>query len=133
MKKIILSLLLCFSLVTSAQGGAPKKINAGKLIRQFIPKNVKNATTRDTQTQATTNPEEYRGYNGRTLIQAYYACRADTFRAATPGDSSKGILEKIRIRMYVMDTCMNREGFFRNNKLVTPFNTNAVVLEDFVY
>jgi hypothetical protein len=58
--------------------------------------------------------EEYRGYNGRTLEQAYLRCKYEANRGAPAGDRGKGILEKMRIRMYIMDTCMNSEGFFRH-------------------
>jgi hypothetical protein len=61
--------------------------------------------------------EEYRGYNGKTLVQAYLGCKYEAYRAATPGDRGKGVMEKMRIRIYVMDACMNREGFFRNRAL----------------
>ena len=60
--------------------------------------------------------QEYRGYNGRNLEQSFYRCKFESFRTAPPGDQNRGILEKMRIRMYIMDTCMNSEGFFRQKK-----------------
>jgi hypothetical protein len=60
--------------------------------------------------------QEYRGYNGRNLEQSFYRCKFESFRTAPPGDQNRGILEKMRIRMYIMDTCMNSEGFFRQQK-----------------
>ncbi len=75
-------------------------------------------------TQAVEEPE-YRGYNGRTLKQAFLSCKYEAIRAATPGDPSRGILEKMRIRMYVMDTCMNREGFFRTKTM--PFLDSSMI------
>ena len=60
--------------------------------------------------------QEYRGYNGRNLEQSFYRCKFESFRTAPPGDQNRGVLEKMRIRMYIMDTCMNSEGFFRQKK-----------------
>ena len=67
--------------------------------------------------------QEYRGYNGRNLEQSFYRCKFESFRTAPPGDQNRGILEKMRIRMYIMDTCMNSEGFFRQkNSFGLDFN-----------
>ena len=60
--------------------------------------------------------QEYRGYNGRTLEQSFYRCKFESYRSAPPGDMNRGIFEKMRIRMYIMDTCMNSEGFFRTQR-----------------
>jgi hypothetical protein len=75
-------------------------------------------THTDKPLQSQEEEAEYRGYNGRNLIQAYLSCKYETFRAAPPGDRSKGVWEKMRIRMYVMDVCMNREGFFRKGRMM---------------
>lgn len=66
--------------------------------------------------QALAATQEYRGYNGRNLEQSFYRCKFESFRSAPPGDLGRGVLEKMRIRMYIMDTCMNSEGFFRQKQ-----------------
>ena len=75
---------------------------------------------------------EYRGYNGRTLEQAYYKCKYDAWRTAPPGDRGKGMFEKIRMRAFSMESCMNSEGFFRNGpspRFDTEFLTSTDVMD----
>jgi hypothetical protein len=75
---------------------------------------------------------EYRGYNGRTLEQAYYKCKYDAWRTAPPGDRGKGMFEKIRMRAFSMESCMNSEGFFRNGpspRFDTEFLTSTDVFD----
>jgi hypothetical protein len=75
---------------------------------------------------------EYTGYQNRNAIAAFYACRIDAMRTAVPGDSSKGLLEQVRIRKNMMDICMAREGFFPSkNKNI--LNTGMVTLRDFLW
>jgi hypothetical protein len=75
---------------------------------------------------------EYRGYNGRTLEQAYYKCKYDAWRTAPPGDRGKGMFEKVRMRAFSMEGCMNSEGFFRNapsSRFDTEFLTSIDVMD----
>jgi hypothetical protein len=74
--------------------------------------------------------EDYRGYNGRTLEQAFYRCKYESFRAAPPGEKSKGLTERFRIRMSVMDVCMNSEGFFRTKTSFGGLDTNLMTVRD---
>jgi hypothetical protein len=83
------------------------------------------------QDQALAAPQEYRGYNGRNLEQSFYRCKFESFRTAPPGDQNRGVLEKMRIRMYIMDTCMNSEGFFRQ-KNSFGLDFNYVTSADFI-
>ncbi|MFZ4403661.1 MAG: hypothetical protein ACOYOK_06110 [Pseudobdellovibrionaceae bacterium] len=90
----------------------------------FLLSNVVLAQT------TTGSAEEYRGYNGRTLEQAYYRCKYEAFRAAPPGERSKAFFEKMRIRMYVMDSCMNSEGFFRTRSTFGGFDKDLITFAD---
>jgi hypothetical protein len=83
------------------------------------------------QDQPLASAQEYRGYNGRTLEQSFYRCKFESFRTAPPGDQNRGILEKMRIRMYIMDTCMNSEGFFRQQKSF-GLDFNVLTSADFI-
>lgn len=74
---------------------------------------------------------EYRGYNGRTVKQAYFGCKYESYRAAAPGARSQKIMEKMRIRMYVMDACMNKEGFFRKQNQRKIFDVSHLTAADF--
>ena len=84
----------------------------------------------DKPRQGASAVEEYRGYNGRTLEQAFYRCKYESFRAAPPGEQSKGLTERFRIRMSVMDVCMNSEGFFRNKTSFGGLDTNLMTIRD---
>lgn len=69
--------------------------------------------------QATTAPppsNEYRGYNNRTMENAFFACRYEAIRAMPPGETGRDPIRKVYIRQSVMDACMNREGFFRKSR-----------------
>lgn len=57
---------------------------------------------------------EYRGFNGRTLEQAWYKCQYDAWRTAPPGNPQIAFGAKVRMRQYAMDSCMVSEGFFRH-------------------
>jgi hypothetical protein len=84
----------------------------------------------DKPRQGASAVEEYRGYNGRTLEQAFYRCKYESFRAAPPGEQAKGLTERFRIRMSVMDVCMNSEGFFRNKTSFGGLDTNLMTVRD---
>jgi hypothetical protein len=75
---------------------------------------------------------EYRGYNGRTLEQAYYKCKYDAWRTAPPGERSKGLFEKVRMRAFSMEGCMSSEGFFRQTRSArfdTEFLTGTDIMD----
>jgi hypothetical protein len=80
--------------------------------------------------QGTAEEEEYRGYNGRTIEQAFYRCKYESFRAAPPGAKATGLTERFRIRMSVMDVCMNSEGFFRTKNSFGGLDTNLMTVRD---
>ena len=84
----------------------------------------------DAPRQGDLSAEEYRGYNGRTIEQAFYRCKYESFRAAPPGEKSKGLTERFRIRMSVMDVCMNSEGFFRTKNSFGGLDTNLMTVRD---
>ena len=84
----------------------------------------------DAPRQGAPAEEDYRGYNGRTLEQAFYRCKYESFRAAPPGERSKGLTERFRIRMSVMDVCMNSEGFFRTKNSFGGLDTNLMTVRD---
>ncbi len=84
----------------------------------------------DNPRQGAPAEEEYRGYNGRTLEQAFYRCKYESFRAAPPGAQSTGLTERFRIRISVMDVCMNSEGFFRTKNSFGGLDTNLMTVRD---
>jgi hypothetical protein len=113
----------CFSSLALAQGlsvqsfdGAGKASQASAATLGGDYHKQQAAAAPSYQDTPLARAQEYRGYNGRNLEQSFYRCKFESFRTAPPGDQNRGILEKMRIRMYVMDSCMNSEGFFRQKK-----------------
>jgi hypothetical protein len=110
----------------------------GGLGRQSDPGNARQVPSRLDESAApgifrdrpAQGAAEYRGYNGRTLEQAYYKCKYDAWRTAPPGDRGRGMFEKVRMRAFSMESCMNSEGFFRNGP--SPrFDTEFMTSTDF--
>ncbi len=75
--------------------------------------------------------QEYRGFNGRTAEQAFFSCKYDSYRAAAPGAKNMKLMEKMRVRMYVLDSCMNKEGFFRKQGSLRIPSLSSLTAADF--
>jgi hypothetical protein len=108
----------------TAKGAAQGQVSSATLGGDYQKQRQAGATSAPPyQDKPLATSQEYRGYNGRNLEQSFYRCKFESFRTAPPGDQNRGILEKMRIRMYIMDTCMNSEGFFRQkNSFGLDFN-----------